>query len=86
MFYNTIFHIPCLFNSGCVIGKRGITCLEIEDGQIRLVHWFDKNVSKKYLTKSGYEPEQLGDSDIYRMVINAESLDYIFTRINFLGK
>jgi predicted phosphodiesterase len=83
--YNTMFHIPCLFNSGCVVGKRGMTCLEIENGKIRLVHWFDKNISKKYLRQSGYMPEQLGTSDFYRMVINEESLDYIFTRIKFLS-
>lgn len=83
--YNTIFHIPCLFNSGCVIGKRGMTCLEIENGQIRLVHWFDEKVSKKYLNQSGYEPEQLEGTDYYRMVINQESLDYVFTRIKLLS-
>lgn len=85
LIYNNIFHIPCLFNSGTVIGKRGMTCLEIEDQNIRLVHWFDKKISKKYLQQTGYTPDQLGDSDFYRMVINEESLDYIFTRIKFLG-
>ncbi|WP_436515005.1 metallophosphoesterase [Ekhidna sp. To15] len=83
--YNTMFHIPCVFNSGCVVGKRGMTSLEIEDGKIRLVHWFDKKISKKYLKQGGYQPEQLSNSDFYRMVINEESLDYIFTRINFLS-
>ncbi len=83
--YNTLFHIPCVFNSGCVVGKRGMTCLEIEGDKIRLVHWFDKKISKKYLKKSGYKSEQLGDSDFYRMVINEESLHYIFTRIKFLS-
>jgi len=33
--------VPCLFNSGCAIGKRGLTAIEIEDGHIALVHWFD---------------------------------------------
>ncbi len=83
--YNSAFLIPCLFNSGTVIGKRGMTCLEIEDGKIRLVHWFDKNISKKYLKKTGYDPEELGNTDFYRMVINEESLEYIFTRIKFLS-
>ncbi|MEO1253292.1 MAG: metallophosphoesterase [Bacteroidota bacterium] len=83
--YNTLFHIPCVFNSGCVVGKRGMTCLEIEDDKIRLVHWFDKKISKKYLKQSGYKPEKLGDTDFYRMVINEESLHYIFTRIKFLS-
>jgi hypothetical protein len=31
--------IPCLFNAGCAIGKRGITALEIADGIINLVQW-----------------------------------------------
>ncbi|MEQ9468676.1 MAG: metallophosphoesterase family protein [Ekhidna sp.] len=83
--YNTLFHIPCVFNSGCVVGKRGMTCLEIEGDKIRLVHWFDKKISKKYLMQSGYKPEQLEDSDFYRLVINEESLHYIFTRIKFLA-
>ena len=83
--YNSIFHIPCLFNSGTVIGKRGMTCLEIEGNNIRLVHWFDKKISKKYLKNTGYAPEQLDDTDFYRMVINEEALDYIFTRIKFLS-
>ncbi|MEM9340040.1 MAG: metallophosphoesterase, partial [Bacteroidota bacterium] len=83
--YDTLFHIPCLFNSGTVIGKRGITCLEIEGDKIRLVHWFDKSISKKYLTHSGYEPQRLEGTNFYRMVINEESLQYIFTRINFLS-
>ncbi len=82
--YDSIFHIPCVFNSGCVIGKRGMTCIEIENGNISLVHWFDKKISKKYLTQTGYEPTPLEHSDYYRMVINKETLDYIFTRIKFL--
>lgn len=83
--YNSMFHIPCLFNSGCVVGKRGMTCLEIEGDKIRLIHWFDKNISKKYLVKSGYMPEQLEDTNFYRLVINEESLHYVFTRIKFLS-
>ncbi len=83
--YNSLFHIPCLFNSGCVVGKRGMTCLEIEGDKIRLVHWFDKKISKKYLNQSNYKPKQLGDTDFYRMVINEESLRYIFTRIKLLA-
>jgi len=83
--YNEILHVPCLFNSGCVIGKRGITCLEITNGKIRLVHWFDKKISKKYLHHTGYKPQQLGDSDFFRLLISKEKLSYIFTRINILA-
>jgi predicted phosphodiesterase len=84
LLYNTPLHIPCLFNSGCVIGKRGMTCLEIENGHISLVHWFDKDISTKYLNKKGYEPEELDQTGYYRMVLNRETLSYIFTRIQLL--
>ena len=83
--YDTVFHIPCVFNSGCVVGKRGMTCLEIADEKIRLVHWFDKKIGKKYLIQTGYQPERLQGTDYYRLVINEESLDYIFARIKFLS-
>ncbi len=83
--YHSIFQIPCLFNSGSVIGKRGMTCLEIEEGSIALVHWFDQRASKKYLKHTGYHPEALGESDFFRMVLNREDLDYIFTRIKVLS-
>ena len=83
--YNSVIMVPCLFNSGCVIGKRGITGLEIENGHIRLVHWFDQKTSKRYLKNYGYDPEPLKDSDFYRMIINEENLDYIFARINLLS-
>ncbi|MEO1049165.1 MAG: metallophosphoesterase [Bacteroidota bacterium] len=83
--YDNLFQIPCLFNSGCVIGKRGITCLEISNGEISLIHWFDKNTSKKYLVNSGYDPVQFNGGDFYRMVVNNEKLDYIFARIKLLA-
>lgn len=83
--YNTIFTLPSLFNSGCGIGKRGISGIEMQDGKIRLIHWFDKKISKKYLKSYGFEPEKLHGTDYYRMVINEESLDYIFSRIQLLS-
>jgi predicted phosphodiesterase len=83
--YNSLFHIPVLFNSGCVVGKRGMTCIEIEGDKIRLVHWFDKKISKKYLNQATYKPKPLGNGDFYRMVIKEESLNYIFTRIKLLA-
>lgn len=83
--YNEILHIPCLFNSGTVIGKRGMTCLEIENNYIKLVHWFDEHLSDRYLNKRGYEPEAKDQEGHYRMLLDKESLDYVFARIKLLG-
>ena len=83
--YNATIVIPCVFNSGCCIGKRGITGIEIADGKIRLVHWFDKKRSKKYFAHYDHGPQRLDRSDYYRMVLKDEFLDYIFTRIKLLA-
>ncbi|HLP59976.1 MAG TPA: metallophosphoesterase [Candidatus Deferrimicrobium sp.] len=77
--------IPCIFNSGSAIGKRGITSIEISHGNIRLIYWFDKNVPQKYFDLNGYELEQLEDSPYCRVVLKEESLNYMFTRIELLA-
>lgn len=77
--------LPCLFNSGCGIGRHGVTAIEIVRGRAVLVYWFDRRRSEKYFAAAGYEPQRLGDSDYYRVVLKEEDLDYIFTRINLLG-
>jgi UDP-2,3-diacylglucosamine pyrophosphatase LpxH len=84
--YNSKLLIPCLFNSGCCIGKRGITAIELQDGEIALVHWFDKNLSQKHFDLVDEAPQQLNESDYYRVVLNQDSLDYIFTRIRLLAE
>jgi UDP-2,3-diacylglucosamine pyrophosphatase LpxH len=84
--YNSKLLVPCLFNSGCCIGKRGITAIELTDGEIALVHWFDKNLSQKHFDLVDERPQQMGDSDYYRVVLNQDSLDYIFTRIRLLAE
>jgi len=83
--YNANLVVPCMFNSGTVIGKRGMTCLEIDDGQMALVHWFDDTRSRKYLNYGNYETEQLPGTDFHRVEVKRDSLDYIFTRITLLA-
>lgn len=83
--YNANLVVPCMFNSGTVIGKRGMTCLELGGGQISLVHWFDDTRSDKYLRYASYHTEQLADTDYHRVEIKSDSLDYIFTRIKLLA-
>lgn len=42
--------------------------------------------SAKMSKERSYEPEELEDSGFYHMVINEESLHYVFTRIKFYPK
>ncbi len=78
--------VPCLFNSGAVTGKRGITGLEIKNGKIRLVYWFDKNKSQRYMEDfRQIDTMQLGETDYYRAILKKANLDFLFTRINLLS-
>lgn len=82
--YHTHPLVPCLFNAGCVIGKRGMTAVEIVDGKISLVHWFDERRSIKYFNFNGYYPQKLEQTPYHRVVLNSDELDYMFARIELL--
>lgn len=88
--YNESLLVPCLFNSGSCISKNGLTGIEINEGMISLVYWFDINKSKKY-TKKQYvkykavKTTQLTDSDYFKTILKEQSLEYIFTRIKLLA-
>ncbi len=83
--YNARLLIPCLFNSGCCIGKRGITAIEIGDGAISLVHWFDRKRGRRHFDFDGQQPQHLDGSDCFRVILKRDTLDYIFTRIRMLA-
>ncbi len=76
--------VPCLFNSGAVIGKRGMTAIEIKKGKIYLIYWFDSNKSKRYLNYDNVKSKQFKDTQYYKAILKKESLDYIFNRIKLL--
>ncbi len=82
--YNQLL-VPSLFNSGCVIGKRGITALEIAGGRMSLLHWFDRGVSAHHLSDGEREPERVEGTDYFGTVIKSETLAYIFARIKLLA-
>jgi len=77
--------IPCLFNSGCCIGKKGITAIEITGGEIELVYWIDQKRPSKYFARKDHLPIQLNNSDYWRVSLKKESLDYIITRLKLLS-
>jgi UDP-2,3-diacylglucosamine pyrophosphatase LpxH len=83
--YQSELLVPCIFNSGCTVGRSGVTSIEICDNNIQLVYWFDEKKSRKYFDFNGYTPQRLGNTDYYRVVLNEEPLDYIFTRIKLLS-
>ena len=82
--YNNIV-IPSIFNSGCAIGKRGVTALEIDGDRIRLVYWFREKQGRRFASTRNHAPEQLGKSGFFRIVLNEDHLDYVFSRIHLLA-
>lgn len=83
--YNANLLVPCIFNSGCVLGKHGMTCLEIENGEMRLVYWFDSRRSRKYLHYRRFGTDQIEGRPFHRVVLKRDTLDYIFSRIRLLA-
>lgn len=83
--YDEKILVPCLFNSGSVIGKRGSTAIEIKNGKISLVYWFNVKRSQRYLNYKGVKVKQLDGTDYYKATLKEQNLDYVFTRINLLA-
>jgi UDP-2,3-diacylglucosamine pyrophosphatase LpxH len=83
--YDALNIVPCMFNSGCCIGKRGITGIEIKDGRVSLVYWYGKKRYKKYLRFYEEEPVQLYNTNYFKIVLKSDELNSIFNRITLLS-
>ncbi|MDR1837473.1 MAG: metallophosphoesterase [Treponema sp.] len=83
--YGDELPVPCLFNSGCALGKKGINAIEMTNEDIALVYWFTEGKSKKFVTRGGYKTEKIPERPYLRAVLNQNRLDYIFAKIKLLG-
>ncbi|MDR2941340.1 MAG: serine/threonine protein phosphatase [Treponema sp.] len=83
--YGDELPVPCLFNSGCTLGKKGINAIEITNNDIALVYWFIEGKSKKFIKRGGYEIYEIPESPYRRAVLNQNKLDYILAKIKLLG-
>ncbi|MDA3900899.1 MAG: metallophosphoesterase family protein [Spirochaetes bacterium] len=84
--YNQEMIIPVIFNSGCVIGPKGATGIEIENDSIALVRWYSTSQKEKYYSQVNDQIFNFSKSSVYRKVLKQDSLEYIFTRIRLLTK
>jgi UDP-2,3-diacylglucosamine pyrophosphatase LpxH len=83
--YGDELPVPCLFNSGCAIGKKGLTAIEMTNEDIALVYWFTEGKSRKFITRGGYDILNIPGRPYHRAVLNYNKLDYVFARIKLLG-
>ena len=77
--------VPCLFNSGSAISRKGLTALEIDNRSISLVYWFNEGQGRKFISRGAYSVEALAETPCRRAVLNSDRLDYIKARIELLG-
>lgn len=77
--------LPCLFNSGCAVGKKGITAIEIENGRISLAYWFEEGKEKKYLEREAGPASPLESTPYRRSVVAIEGLGDVFARMDLLA-
>lgn len=83
--YNSMMVIPCLFNSGSVIRKSGFTAIEISNGDIQLVYWFNGDKNQKQITLYEDGPYHLDGTNYSKLVLKKDHLDYIFNKIKLLA-
>jgi predicted phosphodiesterase len=83
--YGDEFPVPCLFNSGSAIGKKGINAIELDNRNIALVYWFTEGKGMKFISRGWYKVEKLAGSNYCRAVLNQDRLDYVKAKIELLG-
>ncbi|GHU83456.1 metallophosphoesterase [Spirochaetia bacterium] len=83
--YGDEFPVPCLFNSGSAISKKGLTAIELDRENIALVYWFAEGLGRKFVNRGWYKTETLSGSRARKIVLNRDRLDYIKARIELLG-
>ncbi|MDR0599525.1 MAG: metallophosphoesterase [Treponema sp.] len=83
--YGDDLPVPCLFNSGSAINRRGINALELTNDDIALVYWFTEGEGWKFVTRRNYSVEKLRETPYRRVVLNRDRLEYIKARMELLG-
>jgi predicted phosphodiesterase len=83
--YGDELPVPCLFNSGCTLDKKGVNAIEITNKDIALIYWFTEGKSKKFVTRGSYQIDGIQGKPYRRAVLNHNKLDYIHAKIKLLG-
>jgi predicted phosphodiesterase len=84
--YGEDLPVPCLFNSGSAIGKKGINAIELDNETIALVYWFGEGKGRKFISRGWYKVEKFRNTPYCRAVLNQDRLNYLKARIELLGK
>ena len=75
-----------MFNSGCATGRHGISAIELGGGSISLVHWASEGAARPYLLEEALREDRLESALFTRYTLKEADLDYVFARIDLLGR
>jgi hypothetical protein len=67
------------------VGKKGVTAIEIEDGRITLVYWFEQGKERRYLEREAGPAAAMEGTPYRRVAISSEKLDDVFARMDLLS-
>ena len=81
--YGEEIPLPCLFNSGSAIGKKGINAIEVDAENIALVYWFAEGKGMKFISRGWYKVEKF--AGCCRSVLNQNRLDYVKTKLELFS-
>jgi hypothetical protein len=84
IYSHSVFTAPHLFNIGSGISPHGVTGIEIDQGAIALVLWYDQRTSK--VSPHVRKPQALEHSSLRRVVLRQAKLSDVFNRIELLAK
>ena len=77
--YGDELPVPCLFNSGSAMGKKGVNAIEVDRENISLVYWFTEGSGMKFISRGWYKVENF--AGCCRSVLNHAALDYVKAKI-----
>lgn len=77
--------VPCLFNAGCAVGKKGVTAIEVEGGRISLAYWYEEGKERSYLERESAPAEAIEGTPYRRTTIAGEELGSVFARMDLLS-
>jgi predicted phosphodiesterase len=83
--YGDELPVPCLFNSGSAIGKKGINAIELDNENIALVYWYTHGQGKHFVSRGWYRVENFEKTPYRRSILNQDRLDYVKAKIELLG-
>jgi predicted phosphodiesterase len=81
--YGDEIPLPCLFNSGSAISKKGVNAIEVDNKNIALVYWFTEGKGMKFISRGWYRVEKAAGYN--RSVLNHDRLDYVKAKIELFS-